>query len=239
MRTEHSTEDRLAAFLHQLGQVDDLSRPRVVRPELAAIFEHGVPAGGTSLLGADLPKPRRRRMLTVLSTALTTLTGKVVLGTAIAAAGVGAAHSAGVVDVPGLPDNAPALERPAVDTPASDHAVDSPGGDGASDGRGAANDSGAPGDPGVDGEEVSDRATSGDPQEDGRGFGTSIAEDATSGTAADGRVGGVSTGQQDVPAGGADTADEHMPDELPEDGETADEHIPDDTPATDAPVDRP
>jgi hypothetical protein len=238
MRTEQSTEDRLAAFLHQLGQVDDLPRPRVVRPELAAIFEHGVPAGGTGLLGADLPRTRRRRMLTALSTALTTLTGKVVLGTAIAAAGVGAAHSAGVVDVPGLPDNAPAVESPA-DTPASDHAVDGQGGDGASNGGGAANDSGAPGDPGVDGDEVSDRATSGEPQEDGREFGTSIAEDATSGTPADGRVGDAGTEQQDVPDGGADTADEYMPDELPEGGETADEHIPDETPATDAPVDRP
>ena len=235
MTTEHSTEDRLAAFLHRLGQVDDLPRPRVVRPELTAIFEHGVPAGGTSPLGADLPKPRRRRMLTVLSTALTTLTGKVVLGTAIAAAGVGAAHSAGVVDVPGLPEKAPAVESPAVDTPASDHAVDSPGSGGASDSRGAANGSG---DPGVDGDEVSDRATSGEPQEDGREFGTSIAEDATSGTPADGRVGG-GTEQQDVPAGGTDTAGEHMPDELPEGGGTADEHIPDGTPGTDAPVDRP
>jgi hypothetical protein len=174
-------------------------------------------------------------MLTVLSTALTTLTGKVVLGTAIAAAGVGAAHSAGVVDVPGLPDNAPAAESPAVDTPASDHAEDSAGG-GASDGRGA--DSGAPGDPGVDGDEVSDRATSGEPQEDGRGFGTSIAEDATSGTPADSRVGDAGTGE-DVPAGSADTVGEHRPDELPEGGGTADENVPDGTPATDAPVDRP
>ena len=238
MRTEHSTEDRLAAFLHQLGQLDDLPRPRVVRPELAAILEHGVTAGGSSLLGTDPPKPRRRKMLTVLSTALTTLTGKVVLGTAIAAAGVGAAHSAGVVDVPGLPDSTPAVESPAVDTPASDHAEDSSGG-GASDGRGAADDSGAPGDPGVDGDEVSDRATSGEPQEDGKEFGTSIAEDATSSTPADGRVGGTGAEQPSVPAGSADTADEHQPDELPESGETADEHIPDGTPAIDAPVDRP
>jgi hypothetical protein len=235
MRIEQSTEDRLAAFLHGLGQLDDLPRPRVVRPELAAILEHGVPAGGPSLLSTDPPTPRRRRMLTVLSTALTTLTGKVVLGTAIAAAGVGAAHSAGVVDVPGLPDNAPAVESPAVDTPASDHAEDSSGG-GASDGRGAADDSG---DPGVDGDEVSDRATSGEPQEDGEEFGTSIAEDATNGTPADGKVGGAGAEQQDVPAGSADTADEHQPDELPESGGTADEHVPDGTPATDAPVDRP
>lgn len=239
MRTEHSTEDRLAAFLHQLGQVDDLPGPRVVRPELAAIFERGVPTDGTGPLGADLPIPRRRRMLTVLGTALTTLTGKVVLGTAIAAAGVGAAHSSGVVDVPGLPDKAPAVESPAVDTPASDHAVDSPGGGDAPDGRGAGNDSLAPGDAGVDGDEVSDRATSGEPQEDGREFGTSIAEDATSGTPADGAVGGTDAGQPETPAGNADTADEHTPDELPAGGGTADENIPDGTPATDAPVDRP
>lgn len=234
MRTENSPEDRLAVLLHQLAQADDLPVPRVVRPELAAIFEHGIPAGGTTLLDADLPKSRRHRMLTVLSTALTTLTGKVVLGTAIAAAGVGAAHSAGVVDVPGLPDKAPAVESPAVETPDSDHAVDSPGGDGSS--NGTANDGSAPGDPGVDGDEVSDRATSGEPQEDGREFGTDIAEDATEGTPADGSVGGT---EQDAPADGATTADEHQPDELPEGGETTDEHIPDTTPATEAPVDRP
>lgn len=230
MRTENSSEDRLAGLLHQLAQADDLPVPRVVRPELAAIFEHGIPAGGTTLLDADLPKSRRHRMLATLSTVLTTLTGKVVLGTAIAAAGVGAAHSAGVIDVPGLPDTAPAVESPAVETPASDHAVDGSGGDGASNGS-------APGDPGVDGDEVSDRATSGEPQEDGRDFGTDIAEDATEGTPADGRIGG--TEQSDVPADGATTADEHQPEELPEGDETADEHIPDTAPATDAPVDRP
>ncbi|HEX5996914.1 MAG TPA: hypothetical protein VFY84_17365 [Jiangellales bacterium] len=234
MRTENSSEDRLAGLLHQLAQADDLPVPRVVRPELAAIFEHGIPAGGTSLLAADLPKSRRHRMLTTLSAVLTTLTGKVVLGTAIAAAGVGAAHSAGVVDVPGLPDKAPAVESPAVETPASDHAVDGSGGDGASNG---ADNGSAPDDPGVDGDEVSDRATSGEPQEDGREFGTDIAEDATEGTPADGGIGG--TEQSDVPADGTTTADEHQPDELPDGGETADEHIPDTTPSTDAPVDRP
>ena len=150
------------------------------RADAAAAALRGGAGGRDSLDGYVA---RRFGQVTTLGKILDPTVDRLVLGTAIAAAGVGAAHSAGVVDVPGLPDNAPAVESPAVDTPASDHAEDSPGG-GASDGRGAADDSGAPGDPGVDGDEVSDRATSGEPQEDGKEFGTSIAADATSGTPA-------------------------------------------------------
>lgn len=51
-------------------------------------------------------------MLSGLSTFVATLTGKVVLGTAVAAASVGGLHAADVVDVPGLPDNdTPAVEQ--------------------------------------------------------------------------------------------------------------------------------
>lgn len=43
-------------------------------------------------------------MLSSVSAFVATLTGKVVLGTAVAAASVGGLHAAGAVDVPGLPD---------------------------------------------------------------------------------------------------------------------------------------
>lgn len=50
---------------------------------------------------------RRIRMLSGLSGFLATVTGKVVLTGAVAAASVGGLHAGDVVDVPGLPDNDP------------------------------------------------------------------------------------------------------------------------------------
>lgn len=234
MRMKPSAEDEFAAFLNQLGQVDDLARPSVVRPELAAIFDHGQPSRAPGVPAADLPVHlRRRRMLTALSSALATLTGKVVLGTAVAAASVGVAHSAGVVDVPGLPDTTPAVESPDVTPPGSSVGSSSTGDDARQDGA----DTGGLDDPGVDGAEIADRATSGEPQEDGREFGTSVAEDATGGTPAEDRVDGAEP--PEVPAEGAETASENMPDTAPDGGDVADEHVPDDAPATDAPTGRP
>jgi hypothetical protein len=238
MRIKHRGEDRLAAFLDQLGRADDLAGPRVVRPDLAAVFEHGLPGDTTGVATAELPvHSRRRSMLTALSSALATLTGKVVLGTAVAAASVGAAHSAGVIDVPGLPDTAPAVESPAVDAPGLDGTTAGDPGGTAPDRPSGADGNGAPDGSGVDGDDVSDRATSGEPQDDGRAFGTSVADDATDGTAADDRA-GVSDGQPADPASGPETADEHKPDTAPEGGDTATEHIPDDVPA-DVPTGRP
>jgi hypothetical protein len=49
---------------------------------------------------------RGKRMFAVVSAFVATATGKLVLGTALAAATVGGAHAAGVVDVPLLPDEA-------------------------------------------------------------------------------------------------------------------------------------
>jgi prephenate dehydrogenase len=45
-------------------------------------------------------------MLSALSAFVTSLTGKVVLGTAVVATSVGGLHAGHVVDVPGLPDQA-------------------------------------------------------------------------------------------------------------------------------------
>ncbi|HEX6232410.1 MAG TPA: hypothetical protein VFZ63_04720 [Jiangellaceae bacterium] len=240
MRMKHRGEDRLAAFLDQLGRADDLTRLRVVRPELADVFEYGLPGHTTGVATAELPvHSRRRSMLTALSSALATLTGKVVLGTAVAAASVGAAHSAGVIDVPGLPDTSPAVESPAVDAPGLDGTTagdPNPGGT-APDRPAGADGNGAPDGSGVDGDDVSDRATSGEPQDDGRAFGTSVAEDATDGTAADDRA-GVSGGEPGDPVGGPETADERKPDTAPEGDDTATEHIPADVPA-DVPTERP
>jgi len=215
--TDSAGGDRLAALTQELSQACDLVEPRVVRGELAAVFEHGVPNDVGTVPAADLPtRSRRKRVLTTLSGVLATITGKVVLGTAVAAASVGAVHTAGVVDVPGLPDTAPAVESPDVDAPGPDHANDEKSG-------GVSGTTGTPDSPGVDGGDVSDRATSGEPQEDGKAFGKSIAEEATEGTPAEGKVGG-SESRPDVPAGGTDTAHEHMPD---------------DTPSPPAPADRP
>jgi len=51
--------------------------------------------------------PRRTPVLTSLSAFIGTLTGKLLVSSTIAAASVGGAHAAGVVDIPGLPDSDP------------------------------------------------------------------------------------------------------------------------------------
>ena len=47
---------------------------------------------------------RKRKMLSAVGALVATASGKIVLGTAVAAASVGGVHAADVVDVPGLPD---------------------------------------------------------------------------------------------------------------------------------------
>lgn len=54
------------------------------------------------------PTTRRNKMLTGLGAFVATTTGKIVLGTTVAAASVGGMHAAEVVDVPLLPDQATA-----------------------------------------------------------------------------------------------------------------------------------
>ncbi len=209
--------------------------PAVVRPELHAIFESGQAAGAVTPVPARDPNSvsRRRRMLQALSAFVATLAGKVVLGSAAVAAGVGGAHAAGVVDVPGLPDQGSAV----VDVPAE---VDAPADRGGSDTSGSRPDgeTGRPADPGVDGSSVSDRATSGEPQEDGKEFGTSVADEATDGTPAEdlANLGDAADERRsDPPASGADAADEHRPDSPPAGAaDTSDQHRPDNNP-TDRP----
>lgn len=195
----------LAALVAELRTLQDRPAPPVVRPELAVAFATGqVPCLGTAATEpSNEPTSRRQRMLTALGTFLATLTGKVVLGTAAAAASVGAAHAVGVVDVPGLPDKAAVVELPAVEDT----------GDNRPDGRSDV-ESGQPSSPGVDGGAVSDRATSGEPREDGKAFGTSVAEEAVEGTPADGRPGSGGAGtdaRSQAPVDGTDVADEHRP----------------------------
>lgn len=208
----------VAQFVRELRAMSRNTPPPRPSPELQAIFEHGLPARDQATATAVLPMPktsRRQRMLRSISAILATVTGKVALGTVAVAATVGGAHAGGVVDVPGLPDLPPAAEEHApADGDRGDQSGNRPDGD-----------TGQPGDPGVDGDSVSDRATDGEPKEDGRGFGSDIADDARDGTPAEDRPTG------DKPAD--DTPAEERP-TSPEDGSSdndpADQR-PDDTPA--------
>ncbi|NEE04420.1 hypothetical protein [Phytoactinopolyspora halotolerans] len=110
-------------------------------------------------------------MLETLGAFVATVAGKAVLGTAAVAVGVGGAHAAGVVDVPGLPQAASATAEAQV---AAAHDKD-----GAS--ARAEAEAEASADHGVDGDEISDRATDGDPVEGGKAFGVDVAEKATGG----------------------------------------------------------
>src|SRR5919106_152600 len=112
---ERADLQALASFVTTLRSASG-SVPSLVRPELLAIFE--------TVAAHQVPRTsRRRRMLEALSAFVATLAGKVVIGTAAVAVSVGGAHAAGVVDVPGLPDRAPAT----IDAPTGDDAVDQSG----------------------------------------------------------------------------------------------------------------
>lgn len=62
----------------------------------------------TTTTGTPTGKTRSKKLITGLGTFIATATGKVVLGTAVAAASVSGAHAADLVDIPLLPDNPPA-----------------------------------------------------------------------------------------------------------------------------------
>ncbi len=68
----------------------------------------------------------------------------------------------------------------------------------------------------MDGSDVADRATSGEPQEDGQSFGSSIADEALEGTPAENlrenRGDAAGDHRPDTPTGGPGTADEQRPD---------------------------
>jgi hypothetical protein len=206
----------LAVFVAAVRSTYTQTGPRTVAATLTAIFEAGLtPDAGDGPVDAAIPLPpaaadrptqrtsRRRRMLTALSAFLATLTGKVVLGAAVVAASVGGAHAAGVVDVPGLPD------RPSVVEDAPEN----------QSGNRPDVEAGQPESPGVDGDGVSERATDGEPREDGEAFGRSVADEAVEGTPAEGlpaNAGDAGQGlRPDTPAGGADAADDHRPEDTP------------------------
>ena len=110
---------------------------------------------------------RSNKLLTGVGAFVATTVGKMVLGTAIAAASVGGAHAANIIDVPGLPDAATEIieaeinEAPVEAVPAEDEAPIEEAGQG-----------------------IADEATSGAPQDEGVDFGQNIAEEATTDTPA-------------------------------------------------------
>lgn len=112
----------VAAIVHDLRSAYLRDEPMPRHPALLAftampLDENGEPlvtavsnAHGSAPQTAGLPNReptrKRNRMLESVSALVATVAGKVVLGTAVAAASVGGLHAADVVDVPGLPDRA-------------------------------------------------------------------------------------------------------------------------------------
>lgn len=95
----------VAALVHDLRSAYARAEPLARGPELTAFTEAHLDAG------PDLGR-KRNSMLTGLSGFLGTLTGKIVLGTAVTAASVGGLHASDVVDVPALPDTGTPTEQP-------------------------------------------------------------------------------------------------------------------------------
>lgn len=110
---DHDLGD-VAAFVGELRSTYQEGPDPVRNPDLQAFME----APGLEAQAVMQPTWRQRlerrriRMLSGLSGFLATVTGKVVLTGAVAAASVGGLHAGDVVDVPGLPDNdPPAVEQ--------------------------------------------------------------------------------------------------------------------------------
>lgn len=115
----------IAAIVHDLVAAYDRGEPLEVRPELAAFCGTHLATGPGWGIGADEAPTRaggvaalerapgrKRRMLGRLGGFAGTVAGKVLLTSAVAAAGVGGLHAAGAVDVPALPDDKNPVERP-------------------------------------------------------------------------------------------------------------------------------
>lgn len=138
-----SEEDLLdvAAFVLDLRATYRRGRPLEPGTELAAFTGAHLPedmstvACGASAGGSDRDARSGRKrpaMLTTVSGFLATVTGKVLLGSAVAAASVGGLHATDVVEVPVLPDSRPPTQ-PAGSTGASPTEA-SDGAEGASEG---------------------------------------------------------------------------------------------------------
>jgi hypothetical protein len=212
-----------AAWLNQLrgATAGQLSVPQP-SSELQHLFDTGeFPQGSRRVRreAARVASRRRltRRTLTGTSALAVTLAGKTLIGAVAVAAGLGGAHATGVVDIPGLPDRVPpAVEAPPVDVPPADAPpadvppADAPPADDSDDDQSTTNSDGETGAdadrPGVDGDNVSDRATSGEPAEDGKSFGKSVSEEAVDGTSGEGRPGNRGSAADergpDAPPGG-------------------------------------
>jgi hypothetical protein len=228
--------EALLAFIETLRS-SGTGRPPRPDAALTAVFAEG--------LTADLPPPpawavppdrepplearrartrwsiRSPRILTAVNAMFGTLVGKVVFAAAIAVASIGGAHSAGVIDVPRLPDHWHAVDRAnerdgaGADghhdrggqvpdrSPAAGPAGDHDGGTEPSGRRTRKRDADGAGDmqygDGVDGGRVSDRATSGEPRQDGEEFGRSTADEALDGTPAEPHAGDADPGRSGQP----------------------------------------
>lgn len=96
------------------------------------------------------PSPRRIPVLASLSAFVGTITGKIVIGTTVAAASLSGAHAVGVVDIPGLPDIDDAAVTETFDDRQDDADIDDSDGSGSGDGDAApADDSGSDSDAAV------------------------------------------------------------------------------------------
>lgn len=102
-----------------VGRVRSLSQEDAPTP-VGAITEflgvdhvvHPTTTGGADTIDvalAPVDNQRRSPVIAIISSFVATAAGKIVVGTTLVAASVAGAHVAGVVDVPGLPDDTPSI----------------------------------------------------------------------------------------------------------------------------------
>lgn len=125
--------------------LDDNGDPLVT----AASNAHGSAAQTAGLPNRE-PNRRKNKMLETVSALVATVAGKVVLGTAVAAASVGGLHAADVVEVPGLPEQSSEQAVSATDE-AGNQSQDPEEVDGA-------DESGEPAEEAADGQETAEAA---------------------------------------------------------------------------------
>ncbi|GJM39242.1 MAG: hypothetical protein DHS20C19_26090 [Acidimicrobiales bacterium] len=123
LRAARASLDAESAPVPAAALAEILAGGRVTRPiPLSSVAETVID------LEAEEPRTRRTPVLQSIAAFVGTIAGKLVIGTTVAAASVGAAHGAGFVTVPGLPE----IDEPAVVETRDDDA-DELGGDDAED----------------------------------------------------------------------------------------------------------
>ena len=124
-------------------------------PGLALSEFIGVSDVAPIVASGPIESHRRKKMFAGVSAMVGTLTGKVLLGTAVAAAAVGGAQAADVVDIPGLPD--PARPADVVEVALVDDSapIEAPGAEDGTAGEEAADDAD---DPAVDADDPAGEA---------------------------------------------------------------------------------